>query len=156
MSKYLLLILCFFLLGGVYYTSTQLYQEELQTSSIQLSSDVNLPEYLTRDFEVGTYNASTHVFIGEATTKESKKIVEDNSRGFYTYVTVQVERYDKGEGEKEVIVRYEGGTVGNKTSVVSSSPHGTISITIGGKYVFFTNKVEENDNLYYTYYVKDI
>lgn len=157
MSKYLLLILCFFLLGGVYYTSTQLYHEELRTSSIQLSSDVNLPEYLTLDFEVETYNSSSHVFIGEVTRKESRKVGDNGSNITFTYVTVQVERYDKGEGENEVVVRYEGGTVDNITaSEVYYSPHGTVSLIIGQKAIFFTNSVEGKYNLYETYYVKTI
>jgi hypothetical protein len=127
----------------------------LQNATIIRLSARTLPEYLTLDFEVETYNSSSHVFIGEVTRKEARKVGDNGSNITFTYVTVQVERYDKGEGENEVVVRYEGGTVDNITaSEVYYSPHGTVSLIIGQKAIFFTNKVEGEENLYNTYYVK--
>ena len=114
-----------------------------------------LPGYLTLDWEVDRYNLSSHVFVGKVTKKESKRIGENNSGGIFTYITVQVERYDKGEGENEVIVRHIGGTVGNMSSSVIHSHYGPIfSVTVGQKYIFFTNKIEGEENLYTVYYIK--
>jgi len=114
-----------------------------------------LPGYLTLDFEVNRYNLSSHVFVGKVTKKESKRIGENNSGGIFTYITVQVERYDKGWGENEVIVRHIGGTVGNMSSSVIHSHNSPIfSVTVGQKYIFFTNKIEGEENLYTVYYIK--
>jgi len=114
-----------------------------------------LPGYLTLDFEVDRYNLSSHVFVGKVTKKESKRIGENNSGGIFSYITVQVERYDKGEGEKEVTVRHIGGTVGNMSSSVIHSHHSPIfSVTVGQKYIFFNNKIEGEENLYTTHYIK--
>ena len=114
-----------------------------------------LPGYLTLDWEVDRYNLSSHVFVGKVTKKESKRIGENNSGGIFTYITVQVERYDKGWGENEVIVRHIGGTVGNITSshiYAYNSP--IFSVTVGQKYIFFNNKIEGEENLYTVKYIK--
>ena len=142
------------MLGGIYYTATQLNTEEIQTSDIQPSENLTLPEYLTLDFEVETYNLSSHVFFGEVTRKESRKVGNNSSYDVFTYITVQVERYDKGEGKNEVVVRYEGGTIGNMSYTAIYTPHDIVSLIVGQEAIFFTNKVEGKENLYYTYYVK--
>ena len=127
----------------------------LQNATIIRLSARTLPEYLTLDWEFDRYNLSSHVFVGKVTMKESKRIGENNSGGIFTYITVQVERYDKGEGEKEVTVRHIGGTVGNMSSSVIHSHHSPIfSVTVGQKYIFFNNKIEGEENLYTTHYIK--
>ena len=40
----------------------------------------------------------------------------------YTYVTISVDEYVKGEGEKEVVVRHLGGEVGRKGLIVGNMP----------------------------------
>lgn len=154
-KRNLLIITCFLLLGGIYYTATQLNTEEIQTSDIQPSENLTLPEYLTLDWEFDRYNLSSHVFVGKVTMKESKRIGENNSGGIFTYITVQVERYDKGEGENEVTVRHIGGTVGNmSSSVIHSHQSPIFSVTVGQKYIFFNNNIEGEENLYTVKYIK--
>ena len=155
MKKHNLIIVITIILASIITYQTLTLAEKFDPDERKVSGDVNLPEYLTLDFEVETYNSSSHVFIAEVTRKEARKVGDNGSNITFTYVTVQVERYDKGEGENEVVVRYEGGTVDNITaSEVYYSPHGTVSLIIGQKAIFFTNKVEGKENLYYTYYVK--
>lgn len=127
----------------------------LQNATIIRLRAGTLPGYLTLDWEVDRYNLSSHVFVGKVTMKESKRIGENNSGGIFTYITVQVERYDKGWGENEVIVRHIGGTVGNITSshiYAYNSP--IFSVTVGQKYLFFNNKIEGEENLYTVKYIK--
>ncbi len=64
----------------------------------------------------------------------------ERGKWIYTYVTLAVGEYIKGEGEREVIVRHLGGEVGEKGLIVGNMP----SFREGEEVVVFLRKSEEN------------
>ena len=121
----------------------------------QYDSVIEKPSYLEREFEVRTFDASSHVFEGEVINVESKRH-EDEGNGIYTFATIKLDRYDKGKGANEVIVIYKGGVVGDIGKTVIYLPHGTVFLKTGQKVIVFANKIEGKENHFSTYYVKNI
>lgn len=113
------------------------------------------PSYLKRQFEIETYDTASHVFAGEVVKVESKWVNTSKSNLIYTFATVKISNYDKGQGNDEVIVRYKGGVVGNIGSVVCYTPHGIVDMQKGQQVIVFS-KQPDKDNVYETWYVKHL
>lgn len=113
------------------------------------------PTYLERQFEIETYDIASHVFTGEVVKVVSKWVNTSKSNLIYTFATVEISNYDKGQGNDEVVVRYKGGVVGNIGSVVCYTPHGIVDMKKGQQVIVFSKQPDEND-IYETWYVKHL
>ncbi len=113
------------------------------------------PTYLERQFEIETYDIASHVFTGEVVKVISKWVNTSKSNLIYTFATIKISNYDKGQGNNEVVVRYKGGVVGNICSVVCYTPHGIVDMQKGQQVIVFSKQPDE-DNIYDTWYVKHL
>lgn len=78
------------------------------------------------------------VAIGKVVEKECRW--GEEPRLIYTYVTLSVDEYIKGEGEKEIIVRHLGGEVGRQGLIAGDMP----SFLEGEEVLVFLGKAKDN------------
>ena len=78
------------------------------------------------------------IAIGKVVQKECRW--GEKPRWIYTYVTLAVDEYIKGEGGKQVIVRHIGGEVGGKGLIAGGMPR----FRQGEEVLVFLGKAEDN------------
>ena len=111
------------------------------------------PSFLKRPFEVTTYETASHVFKGEVIDVESRWVNTSKSNLIYTFATVKISEYEKGQGPNEVTVKYKGGVVGDIATTVHYTPHGVVKMKKGQDVIVFSNKLDQDT--YETWYVKN-
>ena len=77
------------------------------------------------------------IITGEVVEKECRW--GERVKCIYTYVTVLVDEYVKGEGEKEIILMHPGGEVGRKGMMISNMP----SFQEGEEVLIFARKLKD-------------